>query len=320
MSDSQIDPDQFTRAGSITQKYYRDVYPTIDPSRPELSQKDKVIIVTGAGKGIGRAIARAHAQAGVKGLVLVTQSAQSGEETKAILQAEFPSVEVLALPTDITDEKAIAQTFETIKNHFGTAHTLINNAGVFASTAPIAQSDSSNWWKDFEVNVRGTYLVTAAYLRLIANESADFQPTVVNFISTISLTPPGLSSYFISKLAVAKFTEFVTAENPQVATYSLSPGIVHTSMTLDAFVPFAKDTGMFTSMIPGNFQDLRLTLTNFPWSGIAELPGAVTVYLAAKRPQYLNGRHLSCNWDLGELEAQETELSSSEKLKLGQFI
>ncbi|GLA16925.1 hypothetical protein AnigIFM62618_004030 [Aspergillus niger] len=294
MSDSQVDPDQFTRAGCITQKYYRDVYSTIDPSRPELSQKDRVTIVTGAGKGIGRAIARAHAQSGVKGLVLMTQSAQSAEETKAVLQAEFPSVEVLALPTDITDEKAVAQTFDTIKNHFGVAHTLINNAGVFSSIAPVAQSDSNTWWKDFEVNVRGTYLVTAAYLRLIASESADFRPTVVNLISTISLTPPGLSSYFISKLAVAKFTEFITAENPRVATYSLSPGIVHTSMTLDSFKPFAKDT--------------------------AELPGAVTVYLAVKRPQYLNGRHLSSNWDLAELEAKETELSSSDTLKLGQLI
>ncbi|KAE8397777.1 hypothetical protein BDV37DRAFT_48407 [Aspergillus pseudonomiae] len=295
MSDSQIDPDQFTRAGSITKDYYRDVYPTIDPTRSDLSQAGKVTIVTGAGKGIGRAIARAHAQAGVKGLVLITQSAQSAEETKAIVEAEFPAVEVLALPTDITDEKALEQTFVTIKEKFGTAvHTLVNNAGVFASVAPVAESDSTTWWKDFEVNVRGTYLMTAAYLRLIADEAADFQPTVVNLISTIALTPPGLSSYFISKLGVAKFTEFIAAENPRVAAYSLSPGIVLTSMTLDGFKPFAKDT--------------------------PELPSAVTVYLAAKRPQYLNGRHLSCNWDLAELEARQSEFFSSDKLTVGQFI
>lgn len=54
MSDSQIDPDQFTRLGCISQDYYRDVYPTIDPSQPELSQTGKITIVTGAGKGIGR--------------------------------------------------------------------------------------------------------------------------------------------------------------------------------------------------------------------------------------------------------------------------
>lgn len=54
MSDSPIDPDQFTRAGSITKTYYRDVYPAIEPSKPEFAQADKVSIITGAGSGIGR--------------------------------------------------------------------------------------------------------------------------------------------------------------------------------------------------------------------------------------------------------------------------
>lgn len=189
-----------------------------------------------------QAIAKTHAKSGVKGLVLITQSAQSAEETKAIVEAEYPSVEVLALPTDILDEKAVARTFEAIKRKFGTAHTLINNAGVFSSVAPIEQSDSTTWWKDFKVNVRGTYQVTAAFLRLIAG-TPDSQPTIVNLISSIPLTPPALSSYFMSKLSVAKFTEFVSAENSRVAAYSLAPGIVLTSMTLDGFKPYAKDTG-----------------------------------------------------------------------------
>ncbi|KAJ5629997.1 oxidoreductase short chain dehydrogenase/reductase family [Penicillium herquei] len=293
MSDSLIDPDQFTREGSITKTYYRDVYPAIEPSKPEFSQKDKVTIITGAGKGIGRAIARSHAQAGVKGLVLITLTESSAEETKKIIQAEFPSVEILTLPTDIADEKAVARSFDTIKDKFGTAHTLINNAGVFAPGAPIAESDSAVWWSDFEINVKGTYHVTAAFLRLVA-QAPEVKPTVVNLISSIALTPPTLSSYFISKLSVAKLTEFVAAENPHVMAYSLSPGIVLTSMTLDSFKPFAKDT--------------------------AELTGAVTVYLAAKHPEYLNGRHLSANWDMEELEIRQSDFASSDKLKVGQLV
>ncbi|KAL6229032.1 hypothetical protein BDW75DRAFT_250239 [Aspergillus navahoensis] len=292
MSDSAIDADQFTRAGSITKTYYRDVYPAIAPSQPALSQAGKVTIVTGAGKGIGRAIARTHAQAGVKGLVLITQSPSSAEETKHILQAEFPSVQLLALPTDIANEAAVSRTFDTIKDVFGTADTLINNAGVFASVGSIAEADSAKWWRDFEINVRGTYNVTAAFLRL-ATGTPESQPTIVNLISTIMLTPPSLSSYFMSKLSVAKLTEFISVENPGVAAYSLSPGVVLTSMTLDSFKPYAKDTG--------------------------DLTGAVTVYLAAKRPDYLNGRHISANWDVEELEARKEEFASSDKLKVGQF-
>ncbi|KAJ5372041.1 oxidoreductase short chain dehydrogenase/reductase family [Penicillium concentricum] len=292
MSDS-IDADQFTRMGSITKTYYRDVYPAIEPTKSEFSQTGKVTIITGAGKGIGRAIARSHAQSNVKGLVLITLSESSAEETKSIIQAEFPSIEILALPTNIADEKSVARTFEAIKEKFGTADTLINNAGVFAPGAPIVESDGATWWSDFEINVHGTYNVTAAFLRLIG-QTPEIKPTVVNLISTIALTPPSLSSYFISKLSVAKMTEFVTAENPNVTAYSLSPGIVLTSMTLDSFKPFAKDS--------------------------AELTGAVTVYLAAKRPEYLNGRHLSANWDLEELETRQSEFASSDKLKVGQFV
>jgi NAD(P)-dependent dehydrogenase (short-subunit alcohol dehydrogenase family) len=186
-----------------------------------------------------QAIALAHAKAGAAGVVLITQFSQSAEETKSIIEADYPHVKVLALPTDITDEPEVSRSFDVIKSTFGTAHTLINNAGVFSSIATIDQADPATWWKDFEVNVRGTYLVTAAFLRL----AADIQPTIVNLISTIALTPPSLSSYFVSKLAVAKFTEFLPLENPNVAAYSLSPGIVLTSMTLDPFKPFAKDTG-----------------------------------------------------------------------------
>ncbi|KAL4936179.1 hypothetical protein BDV06DRAFT_228132 [Aspergillus oleicola] len=293
MSDSSIDCDHYTRAGSITKSYYRDVYPAIDPSRAELSLKGTVTIITGAGRGIGRAIAVAHAKAGVKGLVLITQSGPSGEETKTRVQAEYPSVKILTLPTDISDQTAVTRTFETIKMHFGTSHTLINNAAVFSSQERLQTSDSDTWWKDFEINMRGTYHVTTAFLRLVA-ETPDIRPTVVSLISTIDLTPPGLSSYFISKLGVAKFTEFVCAEHEQVVAYSLSPGIVKTSMTLEAFEPYAKDT--------------------------AELTGAVTVYLAAERPDYLNGRHLSVNWDVEELEARKAEFASSNKLKVGQFL
>ncbi|RAK94843.1 SDR family NAD(P)-dependent oxidoreductase [Aspergillus ibericus CBS 121593] len=290
MSDPPIDPDRYVRASSITEKYYRDVYPAINPSKPEFSQTGKVTIITGAGKGIGRGIARTHATAGVKALVLITKSIESGEETQALIQAEFPSLEVLALPTDITDEMAVNRTFNTIKHRFGTADTLINNAASLTS-ARIEESDPTKWWNNFETNVRGTYLVTAAFLRLVA---ADTQPTIINIISSISLTTPGLSSYLMSKLSVAKFTEFIAAENPSVRAYSLSPGMVVTGLTVEAFKPYSRDT--------------------------PELTGAVTVYLAAKRPEYLNGRHLSVNWDLEELEGRKEEIALSDLLRVGQFL
>lgn len=188
-----------------------------------------------------QSIALAHAKANARGIILITRSAASGKETEAAVKAEYPSVEVLALAADISDESAVSETFKTIEQTFGVPHILVNNAGVFSSVEPIDKADPKVWWKDFEINVRGTYLMTAAYLRLLSGNNT-VQPTIVNLISIIGLTPPGLSSYFMSKLTVAKFTEFIDAEQPSAVAYSLAPGIVPTSMTLDSFMPFAKDT------------------------------------------------------------------------------
>jgi NAD(P)-dependent dehydrogenase (short-subunit alcohol dehydrogenase family) len=190
---------------------------------------------------VRQSIALAHAKANARGIVLITQSASSGKETEVAVKAEYPSVEVLTLTADITDESAISETFKTIEQTLGVPHILVNNAGVFSSVESIDKADPKVWWKDFEINVRGTYLFTAAYLRHVSGNNT-VQPTIVNLISSIGLTPPGLSSYFMSKLAVAKFTEFIAAEQPSIVAYSLSPGIVPTSMTLDSFKPFAKDT------------------------------------------------------------------------------
>ncbi|KAL7622415.1 hypothetical protein AAE478_007920 [Parahypoxylon ruwenzoriense] len=291
MADNTIDPDLYTKAGVITKSYFRDVYPAVDPSRADLSQAGKVTIVTGAGKGIGVGIAEAHAKSGVKGLVLVARSLKNINEVKEAIVARHPSVKVLGVAADISDEKAVDQLFAAVKEQFGTADTLINNAGVVSTPFDTVDKVSpSVWWNDFNVNVKGAFLVNAAFLRL-AKQNPDVRPTVVNIVSNINFMPPALSSYFSSKVAVMKFTEILQVENPEVAAYTLNPGIVDTDTTFDAFKPYAKDTPFLT--------------------------GSVTVYLSAKRPDYLRGRHLVANWDVEELEARREEIETSSLLKLG---
>lgn len=99
----------------------------------------------------------------------------------------------------------------------------------------------SVWWNDFEVNTRGAFLVNAAFLRL-TKETPSVRPTVVNVVSNVGFAPPHLSSYFSSKVAVMKFTEILQAENPELAAYTLNPGIVNTDITFEEFKPYAKDS------------------------------------------------------------------------------
>ncbi|KAI1131891.1 hypothetical protein F5Y10DRAFT_275261 [Nemania abortiva] len=297
MSDQPVDPDIYTKAGVITKSYYRDVYPAVDPTRPDLSQAGKVTIVTGAGRGIGVGIAAAHAKSGVRGLVLVARSLGNVEEVKRSIKAEHPSVEILAMAADVTDETSVNQLFIKVKETFGVADTLVNNAGVISTLTfmespldTVAKVSTSVWWNDFHVNVKGAFHVCAAFLRLAA-ESSIVRPTIVNIVSNIDLKPPSLSSYFSSKAALMKFTEVMQVEYPGLAAYTVNPGLVRTDATLEAFMPYARDT--------------------------VDLVGSVTVYLSAKQPPHLRGRHLCVNWDIEELEVRKEEIEGSNLLTLG---
>ena len=82
-----------------------------------------------------KGIAAAHAKTGVRGLVLVARSSAGIERVKEAILAEHPSVNVLAVAADVSDEKAVEFLFEKVKQHFGTADTLVNNAGVVTTYA-----------------------------------------------------------------------------------------------------------------------------------------------------------------------------------------
>ena len=111
----------------------------------------------------------------------------------------------------------------------------------------IGKVSPSVWWNDFDVNTRGAFLVNAAFLRL-TKQTPSVRPTVINIVSNVSFAPPNLSSYFSSKVAVIKFTEILQAENPELAAYTLNPGIVNTDITFEGFKPYAKDSR--TSPVP----------------------------------------------------------------------
>ncbi|KAI8945455.1 hypothetical protein F4801DRAFT_584412 [Xylaria longipes] len=291
MAHQPFDPDVYTKAGVITKSYYRDVYPAVDPTNPDLSQTGKVTIVTGAGRGIGVGIALAHAKSGVRGLVLVGRSLNNVEKVKRVIEADYPYVAVLAVAADVSDEASVNQLFAKVGETFGTANTLVNNAGVITTPLDTVEKVSPDvWWNDFNVNVKGAYLACAAFLRL-AGESSAAKSTIINVVSNISLKPPSLSSYFSSKAALMKFTEVLQVENPGLAAYTVNPGLVRTDATLEAFTPYAKDT--------------------------AALVGSVTVYLSARQRDHLKGRHLCVNWDVEELEARKEEIEESNLLTLG---
>ena len=141
-----------------------------------------MVLVTGASKGIGRAIALAIAQSGASGLVLLARSPMLSvkDECLAVQRSEH-RLQVLPLQIDITDHDQVVAAVREVEATFGRLDIVINNAGYMEYHNLIADSNPEDWWRVWEINLRGLYHVTRAVLPLLIKCSGD--KTIVNLSS-----------------------------------------------------------------------------------------------------------------------------------------
>ncbi|KAG4441113.1 hypothetical protein IFR05_003403 [Cadophora sp. M221] len=274
--------DFFVTSQAFTKSTHRDVYPAIDPTAATNSQAGKVIVITGASKGLGRiAFAASFAKAGPKAIVLVARTAESLAATAKEIHEINNKIEVLTVPTDLLNTESISALWEKVKTKFGHADVLINNAGTLAGAGPVSDAEAGSWWSDFEVNGRGTFLVSQGFLQLLGKER---RGTVINLTTGAAVSVfPGISSYSISKLIPIQLAAYIAAENPNVTAVALHPGTVKTDMTLDSFVRFSLDT--------------------------PELVGGIGVWIATEKAAFLTGKYVSSNWDVDALVERKEEIT-----------
>lgn len=132
----------------------------------------------------------------------------------------------MQLKLDVTDQRSIEGAAVDTEKQFGRLDILVYNAGVLGTPAQIVDSDPETWWKTWDVNVRGSYLVTRSFLPLML-KGGDKQIVNVSSVGA-HLTGRGLSSYQTSKLALLRFTEFIVSEYAEqgVLAFSIHPGNV----------------------------------------------------------------------------------------------
>lgn len=110
------------------------------------------------------------------GFVLLARSASALDETETAIYESFKTKEgnpkVLKLVVDVTDEKGVSDAKAQVINVFGRVDIVVNNAGYLGNPAPIAQTDPGDWWKVWETNMKGTYLVTRAFLPALLDSEA----------------------------------------------------------------------------------------------------------------------------------------------------
>jgi NAD(P)-dependent dehydrogenase (short-subunit alcohol dehydrogenase family) len=212
---------------SPTKVYHNTTYPAIDPSLPALSTSGKNIVITGGGSGIGPEIAKAFARSGASNIALLGRTESTLKATKAEIEDEYPKSQVATYVADITDKQALEKAFAAEAQRVGPIHILVANAGYLSSTVNVVEAQDEDWFRGFEINVKGNFNLVRTYL-----PHAPSDGTILN-ISTgiVHLSGiPKVSAYHGSKLAAAKLFEYVRDENPGIFVLNIHPGVIDTAM------------------------------------------------------------------------------------------
>jgi NAD(P)-dependent dehydrogenase (short-subunit alcohol dehydrogenase family) len=231
----------------------------------------KVIIVTGASRGIGSAAAGALAKAGATVVLTARDAALTEAAAKAIGDNAH------AHACDVSDYAAFAALVAHTKTRFGRLDVLINNAGVIEPIASIADSDPAAWARNIDINLTGAYHAIRAVL---PGMLADGGGTIVNVSSGAAIRPlEGWSAYCSAKAGLHMLTRAVALETAGrgIRVFGFQPGTTDTDMQV-----LIRASGVNpVSQIPrGNLTPVAH-------------PAAAIVYLCTPAADDLNGQEFS---------------------------
>lgn len=184
----------------------------------------KVAVITGAGRGIGRAITERLARAGAD-VAICARTQTELDETRSTTEAH--GRKCVMATVDLADPVSTRAFCDTVRATFGKLHLLVNNAGAYLERGTVAESDPELWWKTVEVNVRGPYMMTRYLLDCIEDGGK-----ILNFSSGKGLTAGANSaSYHVSKAGLHMLTEALANElwPRRIDVNNIVPGPVATS-------------------------------------------------------------------------------------------
>lgn len=191
---------------------------------PTMSLKDKVAVITGASRGIGRAIAQNLARSGV---YVILTARNEGELKDVVRSIISEGGKASSFPLDITDEAAIRQFLVSLSMISGQVDILINNAGL-GSFQPVTETDSQFWDEVMEVNVKGTFLMCKHLVPLMQSQKSGH---IINIASDVSKrTFANGAMYCASKYAQDAFCSALRKEvrESKIKVSVVYPGKVET--------------------------------------------------------------------------------------------
>ncbi|TNJ37991.1 SDR family NAD(P)-dependent oxidoreductase [Prosthecochloris vibrioformis] len=211
--------------------------------------QDKVAIVTGSSKGIGKVIAHAFVREGAR--VVVTSSRQANVD--AALR-EFPPDRVIGIQCDVADRQSVEGLLRQTVDTFGALDILVNNAGISDSFYNITDGDPEEWERIVDTNLKGTYYACRAAMAYFLESGRAGK--IINMAGSGTdrgSNTPFISAYGSTKAALYRFTMAVAAEyrNSSVSIMLLHPGLVRTDIisTVDPTPEMQKQLKTFETIV-----------------------------------------------------------------------
>lgn len=237
----------------------------------------KTAVITGASKGIGAAIAKALAEAGVS--VVVNYASSRGDAERVVGAITEKGGKAIAVQGDIARAEDIARLFKTTKEAFGSLDILVNNAGVYRF-APLEEATEDEFHREFNTNVLGMILATREALKYFGNDGG----RVINVSSVASESPVANSVvYSATKGAVDAITRVLAKElGPRnILVNTIAPGLVETEGTHDLGV------------IGSDFEHQTVAATPLGRAGRPDDVARVALFLASSDSSWLTGERFS---------------------------
>jgi len=237
---------------------------------------NKVILVTGASRGIGAAIAGKLANAGAK--VIVNYAGGKEAADGVVSEIVTAGGEAIAVQADVSKAEDVKNLFDQAIAHYKRIDVLVNNAGIMI-TKPIKDTTDEEFDRQFDINVKGVFNT----LREAATKLAD-NGSIINFSTSVNrIMLPGYATYVATKAAVEQLTRVFSKEvgSRGINVNSVSPGPTNTEL--------------FTNGKPQEVIDQLASLSPFNRIGEPDDIAEIVLFLASDQAKWINAQNIGVN-------------------------
>jgi len=237
---------------------------------------EKVILVTGASRGIGAAVAKKLASEGAKVIINYAGGLEAAEQT--VNEIKQQGGDAIALQADVSKSDEVKAMFDTAIAHYGKIDVLVNNAGIMI-TKLLKDTTDEDFTRQFDINVRGTF----NNLREASTKLAD-NGSVINFSSTTTrVMMPTYGTYVASKAAVEQLTRIFAKE------------VGARGINVNTVSPGPTNTELFTKGKPQEVIDRLASLSAFNRIGEPNDIANVVAFLASDAAKWISAQNIGIN-------------------------